>query len=97
MQSHPTPMFQVIFVGPFTKWGIDFNTYHLVSTKGNSCISIVIEYFTKWVEAMPKINNDGEMTILFIFNQIVARFGILNFIVIDHGSYFQNKMMFELT
>jgi transposase InsO family protein len=34
---------------------------------------------------------------LFIFNQIVARFGIPKEIVTDHGSHFQNKMMIELT
>jgi hypothetical protein len=37
------------------------------------------------------------MTALFIFNQIVARFGIPKEIVTDHGSHFQNKMMTELT
>jgi hypothetical protein len=58
---------------------------------------VVVDYFTKWVEAMPTFSNDGEMTALFIFNQIVARFGILKEIVTDHGSHFQNKMMSELT
>jgi hypothetical protein len=29
MWAHPAPMFPVIVVGPFTKWGIDFTTCHL--------------------------------------------------------------------
>jgi hypothetical protein len=46
---------------------------------------------------MPTFNNDREMTVLFIFNQLVARFCILKEIVTEHGSHFQNKMMYELT
>jgi transposase InsO family protein len=41
--------------------------------------------------------DDGETTALFLFNQIIARFGILREIVTDHGSHFQNQMMTELT
>jgi transposase InsO family protein len=97
MKEHPTPMFPVIVVGPFTKWGIDFTTYHWTSTRGNRYIIVAVEYFTKWVEAMPTLKNDGETTSLFIFNQIIARLGIPKEIIIDHGSRFENKMMSELT
>jgi transposase InsO family protein len=45
---------------------------------------------------MPMFNNDGETSTLFIFNQIVARFGIPKEIVTDHDSHFQNKIMTEL-
>jgi hypothetical protein len=90
-------MFPVIIVGPFTKWGIDFTTCHPASTRGHRYIIVAVEYFTKWVKDMPMFNNDGETRALFIFNQIVARFGILKEIVTDHGSNFHNKMMSELT
>jgi hypothetical protein len=97
MRVHPAPMFLVIVVGPFTKWGIDFTTCHPVSTRGNRYIIVVVYYFTKWAKAMPMFRNDGETTTLFIFNQIVARFDISKEIFIDHGSDFQNKIMSELT
>jgi hypothetical protein len=51
----------------------------------------------KWVESMPTFINDGKTMVLFIFNQIVARFGIPKEIVTDHGGHFKNKMMIELT
>ena len=41
--------------------------------------------------------DDGKTTTLFLFNQIIARFGVPREIVTDHGSHFQNKMMTELT
>jgi hypothetical protein len=97
MRAHPAPMFPIIIVGPFTKWGIDYTTCHLASTRGHHYIIVVVEYFTKWVEAMPTFNNDGETKTLFIFNHIIARFDIPKEIVTDHGSKFQNKMISELT
>jgi transposase InsO family protein len=51
----------------------------------------------KSVEAMPTFKDDGETGSLFLFNQIIERFGILREIVTDHGSHFQNQMMTELT
>jgi transposase InsO family protein len=88
---------QLLSVGPFTKWGIDFTTCHPASARGHHYIIVAVDYFTKWVKAMSTFNNDRETVSLFIFNQIVARFGIPKEIVTDHGSHFQNKMMSELT
>jgi hypothetical protein len=96
MRAQPAPMFPFIVVGSFTKWGIHFTTCHPTSTRGHHYIIVVVYYFTKWVEAMSTFNNDGETTSLFIFNQIVVRFGIPKEIVTDHGSHFQNKVMNEL-
>jgi hypothetical protein len=88
--AHPAPLFPVITIGPFTKWGIDFMTCHPPLARGNHYIIMVIDYFTKWVEAMPTFTNDGETATLFIFNQIISRFGVPRDIVTDHGSHFQN-------
>jgi hypothetical protein len=59
-------------------------------------IIVAIDYFTKWVEVMPMFKDDGETAVLFLFNQIIARFSIPRDIVTDHGSHFQNQMMTEL-
>jgi hypothetical protein len=96
MRPHHAPMFPFITVDPFTKWGIDYTTCHLPSARGNRYIIVAVDYFTKWVEAMPTFNNYGETTTLFLLNQIIARFDIPKEIVTDHGSHFQNKMMSEL-
>ena len=54
-------------------------------------------YFTKWAEAMPTYAEDGKTAALFFFNHIIARFGVLQSIVNDHGSHFRNQMMEELS
>ena len=64
---------------------------------GHHHIIVVMDYFTKWKEAMPTIKSNGEMTTHFVFNQIITRFGILRDLVTDHGRHFQNKMMEELS
>jgi hypothetical protein len=42
---------------------------------------------------MPTFMNDGHTTTLFFFNHIITCFGVLQDIVINHGSHFQNQMM----
>jgi hypothetical protein len=90
-------MFPIIVVGPFTKWAIDYATYNSPSARGHCYIIVAIDYFTKWVEAMPTFKYDGKTIALFLFNQIIAWFDIPKEIVTDHGSHFQNTMMTELT
>jgi hypothetical protein len=87
----------VVSVGPFAKWGINFMTCHPHSAGGHGYIIVAIDYFTKWAEAMPTFDNTGRTVALFIFNHIIAHFGVLQAIVTDHGSYFRNFMMSELT
>ena len=96
MRSQPAPLHPVIIVDPFTKWGVDFVDCNPASVGRHQHIIMVIDYFTKWVEAMPTIKYDGKTASFFIFNQIIARFGILSEIVTDHGIHFQNEMMEEL-
>ena len=45
---------------------------------------------------MPTLDNTGETATLFFFNHVVARFGIPQAIVTDHGLHFRNHMMVEL-
>jgi hypothetical protein len=81
-------MFPVITVGPFTKWGIDYTTYNPPSARGHPYIIVAVDYFTKWFEAMPTFKYDGETATLFLFSQIITRFGVSREIVTDHGSHF---------
>ena len=96
MRAHPAPMFLVIIGGPFTKWGIDYTTCNPPLARGHRYIIVAIDYFTKWAEAMPTYKSDSETTELFLFNQIISRFGIPREIVTDHGYHFQNQLMSEL-
>ena len=67
------------------------------SARGHGYIIVAIYYFTKWVEAMPTYAEDGKTTALFLFNHIIARFGVLQSIITGHESHFRNQMMEELS
>jgi len=97
MRAHPTPMFPIITVGPFTKWGIDYTTCNPPSARGHCYIIVAVDYFTKWVKDMPTFKYDDKIANLFLFNQIIARSVIPREIVTNHGSHFLKKMMSELT
>lgn len=93
----PAPLHPVVSVGPLAKWGIYFMTCNPTSTRGHGYIMVIVDYFTKWVEAMPTLNNSGKMAAIFFFNHVVSRFGVPQAIVTNHGSHFCNHMMVELT
>jgi hypothetical protein len=97
IQSHPTPLHTVVSVGPFVKWGIDFMTCHPHSVEGHGYIIVAIDYFTKWAEAMSTFDNTGKTAALFLFNHVIAHFGVPQAIITNHGSHFRNFMTSELT
>jgi hypothetical protein len=97
IRSHLAPLQPVVFIGPFTKWGIEFMTCNPHSAGGHGYIIVAVDYFTKWAEAIPTFDNTGKTARLFIFNHIITRFGVPQAIVADHDSHFQNFMMSELT
>ena len=67
------------------------------SAEGHGYIIVAMDYFTKWAKAMPTYANDSNTIILFLFNHVIARFGVPQAIVTDHGSHFCNQMMDELS
>ena len=94
---HPTLLHPVIAIGPFAKWGIDYMHCKPTSSEGHGYIIVAIEYFTKWVEAMPTYAEDGKTATLFLFNHVIARFRVPQSIFTNHGSHFRNQMMEELS
>jgi hypothetical protein len=72
-------------------------TCHPYLDGGHGYIIVAVDYFTKWAEGMPTFENTGKTATLFIFNHVIACFGVPQAIVTDHNSHFRNSMMFELT
>ena len=76
MHTHPTPLHLVVSFDPSSKWGIDFTMCNPPFAAYHHYIIVVIYYFNKLVEVMPSYSNDAKTTTLFLFNHIIARFGI---------------------
>jgi hypothetical protein len=94
--THPMALHPIIAIGPFAKWGINFMQCKPTSAEGHGYIIVIVDYFTKWAEAMPTFLNDGRTATLFLFNHIITRFGVPCAIFTDHGAHFKNQMMSEL-
>ena len=93
----PSLIHPVITAGPFYKWGIDFMTFNPTSSNGQKYIVIEVDYFTKWVEAMPTFNNTTDTTSCFFFNHVISHFGVPLQLVFDHGKHFENDIFVELS
>src|SRR3954468_1650858 len=79
---------------PFSGWALDLiGEIHPKSSKVQRYILVGIDYFTKWVEAIPLANVDQEAVIEFIQKHIIYRFGIPESITTDQGSVFTGRKM----
>ena len=67
------------------------------SVRGYGYIIVAMDYFTKWDKEMPTYVEDGKTTALFLFNHVIARFGVPQAIVTDHESHFQNQTMTKMS
>ncbi|KAK6120517.1 hypothetical protein DH2020_045740 [Rehmannia glutinosa] len=79
-RKHEMPMTNVIEVELFDVWGIDF----------------MVEYVSRWVEAIPSQTNDTQVVMRFLKKNIFTRFGTLRALIRDGGSHFVNKLMSNL-
>jgi hypothetical protein len=79
---------------PFRGWALDLiGEIRPASSKGQKYILVGIDYFTKWIEAIPLVNVDQEAVIDFIQKHIIYRFGIPETITTDQGFVFTGKNM----
>nr|KYP49585.1 Integrase catalytic domain-containing protein KIAA1305 family [Cajanus cajan] len=62
---------------PFRGWEIDIiGQIHPASSKNHKYILVAIDYFTKWVEAIPLKEVEQKDIIDFVEDHIITRFGI---------------------
>ena len=72
---HPIPV-----NGAFERVGMDILEMPL-TTSGNKCIVVFVDYFTKWVEAYPNADQTTETIVQLLIDNIVCHHGI----VVCHG------------
>jgi transposase InsO family protein len=67
------------------------------SNNGHKYIVVIVDYFTKWAEAMPTFNNTTDTAVHFFFNHIISHFGVTLQLVFDHGKHFENEIFVEIS
>jgi transposase InsO family protein len=74
---------------PFRGWGMDMiGKINPPSSKGHQYILAIMDYFTKWVEAIPMKTVTLKDVINFIKEHVIHRFGIPQTIMTDGGLVF---------
>ena len=89
------PLQGILVVHIFYVWGIDFMGPFPPSF-GNQYILLVVDYVSKWVEAIACPRNDANIVVEFIQRNIFSRFGAPRIIISDEGTHFPNKLFAKL-
>ncbi|KAL4284741.1 hypothetical protein GQ457_16G018120 [Hibiscus cannabinus] len=84
------PLQNIPEVELFDVWGIDFMGPFPTSF-GNLYILLVVDYVSKWVEAIATTHNDAKTVQRFIKKNIFTRFGTPRVIISDEGRHFDNR------
>jgi hypothetical protein len=99
IQMVPTSVMNpIIKPWPFRGWGMDMiGKINPPSSKAHQYILAIMDYFTKWVEAIPMKRVTSKDVINFIKEHVIHRFGIPETITIDGGSVFISEELWKFT
>ncbi|XP_004298276.1 PREDICTED: protein NYNRIN-like [Fragaria vesca subsp. vesca] len=82
---------------PFAQWGLDLIGILPTAPGQFKYVIVVVDYFTKWVEAKPLGKITTECVKNFLMKNIYCRFGVPETIVTDNGTQFKNNHLIEFT
>lgn len=63
----------------------------------NEYILVVVDYMSKWLEAMAHPTNDSSVVVKFLKKSIFTRFGTPRAIISNGGTHFCNKLFYCLS
>ena len=91
-RKHEMPMNYILVCDIFNVWGIDFMG-PFPKSYGNEYILVVVDYVSKWVEAVALPTNDARVVIKFLKKNIFTRFGTPRALISDGGKHFCNNQI----
>ncbi|XP_069759138.1 protein NYNRIN-like [Narcine bancroftii] len=81
---------QPLAIRPFQRIQIDFT--ELPQVQRWKYLLVIIDHFTRWVEAFPTINATASTIARLLLEQIIPRYGIMDSIDSDRGPHFSSKI-----
>ncbi|KAK3017710.1 hypothetical protein RJ639_003303 [Escallonia herrerae] len=89
-RQSPSPLSSLSNPIPFVMWGMDIMGPFPRATAQRRFVIMVIDYFTKWIEAEALATISEKKCEDFFWNAIVCRFGISCVLVTENGKQFDN-------
>jgi transposase InsO family protein len=89
-QRNSMPLKYNLQIDIFDVWGIDFMG-PFKNSFGFEYIQVMVDYVSKWVEAIPCRKASTKESITMIKNVIFPRFGTLRILISDEGTHFTRK------
>lgn len=92
----PLPLKPISTERPFQQWGLDFiGEIHPSSSSQHKWILTAMDYFTKWIEAIPCMQANDSIIMQFLETNILSRFGFPENIITDNAIAFKSKRMIK--
>ena len=85
-------MHPILKVELFDLWGLDFMG-PFPSSFSHLYILLVVDYASKWVEAISTRTNDASVVVKFLRSHIFTRFGTPQALITDGGTHLCNKLV----
>ena len=84
------PLNSILVIEISDVWGIDFMGLFPPSFD-NEYILVVVDYVSKWIEAIATRTNDHKVVMKFVHKNIFSRFGCHRAVISDGGSHFTHS------
>ena len=81
---------------PMEKLGMDILSFREVTDDGNCCVLVVVDYFTKWTEAIAMPDHTALTVADCLVTEVFTRFGCPRIIITDQGREFEGNLMTAL-
>ena len=92
----PLPLKPISVEAPFQHWGLDFiGEIHTPSLGQHRWILTSTDYFTKWIEVVPRRQATDSVIIKFLENNILSHFGCPIKIITDNAVAFRSKKLID--
>ena len=90
------PLQTTVTSRPFERIALDILGPLPFSEKGNRYILVLADYFTKWAEAFPLVNQEAKTVAGVFVNEFILRFGAPRTVHTDQGRNFESHLFQEI-
>src|SRR6266542_4310813 len=81
----------------FERWRVDIIRPLPITREGNRYIVVAMDYFSRWLEARPLKAANADTVAMFLYEEIICRFGAPRILQSDRETHFVNEVIQRLT